>query len=141
MASGDEMAAPVPGVRNRVLTVGAGVGEVVTSERVPELEIIGHFESCSLASEQSDLKTDLMVVGTRDTLSRVSGRDQAIDSAYRSREKHRGVSFCIDQNRDWFGPGDSGSYPFQSTGGRGSITPGVFGSVKCLECNRSGRAN
>ena len=59
---GDEMAAPVPGVRNRVLTVGAGVGEVVTSERVPELEIIGHFGSCSLASEQSDLKTDLMVV-------------------------------------------------------------------------------
>jgi hypothetical protein len=117
------------------------VGEVVTSERVPELEIIGHFGSCSLASEQSDLKTDLMVVelGTlfpelvaeiRQLIQHTGAERSIVVYHFASTKTATGLARAIP-----------GLILFKAPVGRGSITPGVFGSVECLECNRSGRAN
>ncbi|MDB4565606.1 MerR family transcriptional regulator [Akkermansiaceae bacterium] len=138
---GDEMATPVPGVRNRVLTVGAGVGEVVTSERVPELEIIGHFGSCSLASEQPDLKTDLMVVGLETLFPELVAEVRQLIQHTGAERSIVVYHFASTKTATALARAIPGLILFKAPVGGGSITPGVFGSVECLECNRSGRAN
>ncbi len=59
---GNEIAGPALGNKNRVVTVGAGVAEVVTRERLPELEIVERFASCEETRARAELKADLVMV-------------------------------------------------------------------------------